>query len=83
MFILTTTHISTYRVAHTFEKAAVESVRCLYVRELDTLRLPLCHAHQGRPIGGTLNPNLTGYPTATPNRGAKYRGPAQYPNTDT
>lgn len=40
-----THHISSYRVAHTFEKAAVESLRCLYVRKFDTLRLTLCHAH--------------------------------------
>ena len=76
-------HISSHRVAHTIEKATVESVRCLYVWELDTLRLALCHAHQGRPIGGTLNAHLTGYPAASSNRGTKYRAPAQHPNTDT
>lgn len=74
---------SSFRAAHTFEKAAVESVRRLHVGELDALRLPLCHAHPGRPIGGARDTRLAGDAATSPNGGAKHRAPTQHPNTDT
>ena len=74
---------ASFRVAHTFEKAAVESVRCLHVRGFDALRLPVCDAHQERTAGGPRDARLTRDPSTSWDRGAQYGAPAQHPNTDT
>lgn len=71
------------RVAHAFEKAASESVRCLYVRVFHPLRLPLCHAHSSRPIRDARNAHLNDHAPSSQTRRAEYRAFARYPNANT
>lgn len=74
--------LTSCRVAHSFEKAKVESFGRLYVWELNALRFPLCYAHPDRTVGDAADTSLNDHPSTSPNRGAKHGALAQHPNAN-